>query len=184
MPACICVYVCLYVCVAVQEERQRAREKGETEVESTTSANSDMPIEMILDAELSVDTILDLYVDSSNVPSGGLYRAAEKQIYGLMEWAKHVPHLIELRLEDQVILMCTGWNELLIAGFAHLSTAVKNGIMLANCICIYRNNAAAAGIGIVFDRVLTEIVNTIKEMGMDRTELGCLRAIVLFNPGK
>lgn len=32
-------------------------------------------------------------------------------------------------------------------------------------------------------RVLTELVNKMRDMQMDKTELGCLRAIVLFNPG-
>lgn len=33
-------------------------------------------------------------------------------------------------------------------------------------------------------RVLTELVSKMKDMQMDKSELGCLRAIVLFNPGK
>lgn len=33
-------------------------------------------------------------------------------------------------------------------------------------------------------RVLTELVSKMKDMQMDKTELGCLRAIVLFNPGQ
>ncbi|KAJ6653865.1 hypothetical protein lerEdw1_008613 [Lerista edwardsae] len=31
-------------------------------------------------------------------------------------------------------------------------------------------------------RVLTELVSKMKDMQMDKSELGCLRAIVLFNP--
>ena len=48
----------------------------------------------------------------------------------------------------------------------------EGGIVLAN-----------AGLGNIFDRVLTELVSKIKNMNMDRTELGCLHAIILFNPG-
>lgn len=33
-------------------------------------------------------------------------------------------------------------------------------------------------------RVLTELVSKMKDMQMDKSELGCLRAIVLFNPGE
>lgn len=33
-------------------------------------------------------------------------------------------------------------------------------------------------------RVLTELVSKMRDMRMDKTELGCLRAIILFNPGK
>lgn len=32
-------------------------------------------------------------------------------------------------------------------------------------------------------RVLTELVSKMRDMRMDKTELGCLRAIILFNPG-
>lgn len=37
---------------------------------------------------------------------------------------------------------------------------------------------------VIFHRVLTELVSKMKDMQMDKTELGCLRAIVLFNPGQ
>jgi hypothetical protein len=38
------------------------------------------------------------------------------------------------------------------------------------------------GVGNIYDRVLSELVNKMKEMKMDKTELGCLRAIILYNP--
>ena len=40
------------------------------------------------------------------------------------------------------------------------------------------------GVGQIFDRVLSELIKKMREMRMDKTELGCLRAIVLYNPGK
>ena len=48
---------------------------------------------------------------------------------------------------------------------------------------MHRSSAHQAGVGTIFDRVLTELVAKMREMNMDKTELGCLRAIVLFNPG-
>ena len=77
-----------------------------------------------------------------------------------------------------------GWNELLIAGFSHRSTAVKDGILLATGLHVHRSSAHQAGVGTIFDRVLTELVAKMREMKMDKTELGSLRAIVLFNPGQ
>lgn len=38
-------------------------------------------------------------------------------------------------------------------------------------------------LSVSFCRVLTELVSKMRDMLMDKTELGCLRAIVLFNPG-
>jgi len=48
---------------------------------------------------------------------------------------------------------------------------------------MYRSNAHELGFGLIFDRILAELVYKMKELVMDRTELGCLRAIVLFRPG-
>ena len=45
-----------------------------------------------------------------------------------------------------------------------------------------RETAHTSGVGAIFDRVLIELVSKMTEMCMDKTELGCLRAIVLFNP--
>ncbi|XP_036384428.1 retinoic acid receptor RXR-alpha-A-like isoform X1 [Megalops cyprinoides] len=175
---------------AVQEERQRAKDRNENEVESTSSANEDMPVEKILEAELAVEPKTETYIEtnlgmpssSPNDPVTNICQAADKQLFTLVEWAKRIPHFSELPLDDQVILLRAGWNELLIASFSHRSIAVKDGILLATGLHVHRNSAHSAGVGAIFDRVLTELVSKMRDMQMDKTELGCLRAIVLFNP--
>ncbi|XP_023665309.1 retinoic acid receptor RXR-alpha-B isoform X1 [Paramormyrops kingsleyae] len=175
---------------AVQEERQRAKERSENEVESTSSANEDMPVEKILEAELAVEPKTEMYTEGSlgmpsnspNDPVTNICQAADKQLFTLVEWAKRIPHFSELPLDDQVILLRAGWNELLIASFSHRSIAVKDGILLATGLHVHRNSAHSAGVGAIFDRVLTELVSKMRDMQMDKSELGCLRAIVLFNP--
>ncbi|KAJ8279154.1 hypothetical protein COCON_G00062200 [Conger conger] len=172
---------------AVQEERQRGKERGENEVESTSSFNEEMPVDKILDAELAVEPKTETYVDgspsnSTNDPVTNICQAADKQLFTLVEWAKRIPHFSELPLDDQVILLRAGWNELLIASFSHRSVTVKDGILLATGLHVHRSSAHSAGVGSIFDRVLTELVSKMKDMQMDKTELGCLRAIVLFNP--
>ncbi len=89
-----------------------------------------------------------------------------------------------LPLEDQIALLKTGWNELLIAEFSYRSVARTDALLLANGGLVSRANAQQAGIGNIMDRVLHELVAKMREMAMDRAELGCLRAIVLFNPCK
>ncbi|XP_061119204.1 retinoic acid receptor RXR-alpha-A isoform X3 [Conger conger] len=175
---------------AVQEERQRAKERNESEVESSSSANEDMPVEKILEAELAVEPKTETYIEttlgtpssSPNDPVTNICQAADKQLFTLVEWAKRIPHFSELPLDDQVILLRAGWNELLIASFSHRSITVKDGILLATGLHVHRNSAHSAGVGAIFDRVLTELVSKMRDMQMDKTELGCLRAIVLFNP--
>ncbi|XP_060773312.1 retinoic acid receptor RXR-gamma-B isoform X3 [Neoarius graeffei] len=171
----------------VQEERQRGKEKCDNEVESTNSFNEDMPVEKILDAELAVEPKTETHTDdspgnSTNDPVTNICQAADKQLFTLVEWAKRIPQFSDLPLDDQVILLRAGWNELLIASFSHRSVTVKDGILLATGLHVHRSSAHSAGVGSIFDRVLTELVSKMKDMQMDKTELGCLRAIVLFNP--
>ncbi|KAK1792868.1 hypothetical protein P4O66_012129, partial [Electrophorus voltai] len=194
---------------AVQEERQRAKEKSEAELELAGSSSEDMPVEKILEAELAVEPKTEACVEGSlsspgsspNDPVTNICQAADKQLFTLVEWAKRIPHFSDLPLDDQVILLRAGWNELLIASFSHRSISVKDGILLATGLHVHRNSAHSAGVGAIFDsqtgmvtagslqsgafycdRVLTELVSKMRDMQMDKSELGCLRAIVLFNP--
>ncbi|XP_062342639.1 retinoic acid receptor RXR-beta-A isoform X2 [Osmerus eperlanus] len=172
---------------SVQEERQRNKER-DGEVESTSAVNEEMPVEKILEAEMAVEQKTELHSDGSsggsspNDPVTNICQAADKQLFTLVEWAKRIPHFSELALDDQVILLRAGWNELLIASFSHRSISVKDGILLATGLHVHRNSAHSAGVGAIFDRVLTELVSKMRDMQMDKTELGCLRAIILFNP--
>ncbi|XP_048353752.1 LOW QUALITY PROTEIN: retinoic acid receptor RXR-alpha-B-like [Sphaerodactylus townsendi] len=183
---------------AVQEERQRSRERGENEAEASTPSKQhplcnfeDMPVERILVAEMGVEPrtwkphsdINKCWISTpTHYPVTNICRGADKQLFTLVEWAKRIPHFSNLTLEDQFILLRAGRNELLIASFSHRSVSVQDGILLATGLHVYRSSAHSAGVGSIFDRILTELVSKMKEMQMDKSELGCLRAIVLFNP--
>merc|ERR1719367_1773860 len=172
---------------AVQEERQRSKSDkgvGDDEAENSNLGPGDMPAERILEAERMSDKFeLDQAGVSVDTDIQTKFKfAGEKQLNSLVEWAKHIPHFAELSIDDQVALLRGGWNELLIAGFAHRSVGIQNGILLANGVVVTRENAHTCGVGSIFDRVLIELVSKMQEMTMDKTELGCLRAIVLFNP--
>ncbi|XP_025415740.1 retinoic acid receptor RXR-alpha-B-like isoform X2 [Sipha flava] len=173
---------------AVQEERQRTKERDHNiEVEPTSSSNTDMPVELILRAENKADAIKteQQYIELQHPQHtvGAICQATDKQLIQLVEWAKHIPHFKNLPLGDQVLLLRAGWNELMIAAFSHRSINVKDGIVLATGLTVDRDSAHQAGVEAIFDRVLTELVAKMKDMNMDRTELGCLRTIILFNPG-
>ncbi|XP_077065345.1 retinoic acid receptor RXR-beta-B isoform X2 [Siphateles boraxobius] len=183
---------------AVQDERQKNKER-DGDYEFSSAANEEMPVEKILEAETAVEHRTNLHSDatgSSNDPVTNICQAADKQLFTLVEWAKRIPHFSELPLDDQVILLRAGWNELLIAAFSHRSISVKDEILLATGLHVPRDSthnlgveaffdresAHSAEVGALFDRVLTELVCKMRDMQMDKTELGCLRAIVLFNP--
>lgn len=43
--------------------------------------------------------------------------------------------------------------------------------------------AVQAGVVQIFDRVMSELSLKIKRLDIDQTELACLKAIIVFNPG-
>nr|XP_053632730.1 retinoic acid receptor RXR-like [Cherax quadricarinatus] len=63
-------------------------------------------------------------------------QAADRHLVQLVEWAKHIPHFTDLPVDDQVILLKAGWNELLIASFSHRSMGVEDGIVLATGLVV------------------------------------------------
>src|SRR5699024_10617199 len=153
-------------------------ERNENEVESSTNP-TDSLLQKIYEAEMRIDMKLKKERISDTT------EAVKQQVATLFEWAKTIPHFSELYLEDQCSLVKAGWNELLIAEFAHRSIEANNNVLvLANGFYIDDQRAQSTGIGEIFQRVLTELVSKMREMQMDKTELGCLRAVVLFNPGK
>ncbi|PRD28408.1 UNVERIFIED_CONTAM: rxraa [Trichonephila clavipes] len=160
---------------AVQEERQRNRERSENEVESTSNLQQDITVDRILDAEkwMEIKKEPDLKHTSQLV---------DQQQIQIVEWAKHIPHFNELPLHDRATLLKAGWNEILIAAFCHKSVGFKDGIVFANGRIVNRLNAINQGVGGIYDRLLQELVSKMRELRVDRAELGCLKAIILFNP--
>lgn len=102
----------------------------------------------------------------------------------MFQWIRSIPYFTSLLLDDQVLLLKTGWNELIISEFSYRSIRTHNSLVLANGVSISKQDVIVAGIGDIFERVLHELVAKMREMNMDKSELSCLRAIVLFNPGK
>ncbi|KAK1787453.1 hypothetical protein P4O66_002929 [Electrophorus voltai] len=180
---------------AVQEERQRAKDRNENEVESTSGANEDMPVEKILEAELAVEPKTETYIETNlgvpsnstearrrsgvregqfcvhvhlrvhatkrehstpNDPVTNICQAADKQLFTLVEWAKRIPHFSQLPLDDQ----CDAIMEILES----------------------KGYSPIMNVQLFLAKVLTELVSKMRDMQMDKSELGCLRAIVLFNP--
>lgn len=109
---------------------------------------------------------------------------ASRHLFALIEWARRVPHFAELPLDDQIVLLQTGWNELFVASFAYRSTGVTDTLVLSSSLHVQRSLALQMRLDFIFDRIITELVIKMREMNLDQTEIGCLRAVVLFNPGQ
>lgn len=176
---------------AVQEERQRTRERDRDPgignatgpspeaVENCTSSSVDMPIDVILEAEKRFEFLGENQASYEQFNN----RCNNKhQMRNMVEWAKRVPHFTSLHIEDQALLLRASWNELMIASCSHRSVDVEDCLVLASGALVLKHTAQQSGLGAIFDRILTELVQKMKTMRMDKTELACLRAIILFNP--
>ena len=71
-----------------------------------------------------------------------------------------------------------------IINICHRSLATTDGLLLAGGLVIRRDSASLAGFDAIYDRMLNEIVPRMRRMGIDKTEISCLKAVVLLNPGE
>lgn len=200
---------------AVQEERSRGSKANQSKAEELfpTSTVKDLTVERILDAEQKSETqnsdnaIPYLRVEKSSMvpteykgPVSHLCQMVNRQIYQLVDFARRLPHFTALQKADQVMLLKSGWNELLIATVAWRSVDFVEpdesvNVMgsqerryrqpLVMCIgpnfTMHRNSAALANVTPIFDRILTELTIKMKKLNLDKTELACLKAIILLN---
>lgn len=134
-------------------------------------------------------------------PVSHLCQMVNKQIFQLVDFARRMPHFTSLKKEDQVMLLKSGWNELLIATVAWRSIEyieidyVMDGsaqekrtiwrqpqlMCIGPNFTLHRNSAQQGGVAPIFDRVLTELSVKMKKLSIDRSELCCLKAIILLN---
>ncbi|EDX16890.1 GD16395 [Drosophila simulans] len=127
----------------------------------------------------------------------------------MVEYARMMPHFAQVPLDDQVILLKAAWIELLIANVAWCSiVSLDDGgagggggglghdgsferrspglqpqqLFLNQSFSYHRNSAIKAGVSAIFDRILSELSVKMKRLNLDRRELSCLKAIILYNP--
>nr|1G2N_A Chain A, ULTRASPIRACLE PROTEIN [Heliothis virescens]4UMM_F Chain F, GENE REGULATION PROTEIN [Heliothis virescens] len=133
-------------------------------------------------------------------PVSSLCQIGNKQIAALVVWARDIPHFSQLEMEDQILLIKGSWNELLLFAIAWRSmeflTEERDGVdgtgnrttsppqlmCLMPGMTLHRNSALQAGVGQIFDRVLSELSLKMRTLRVDQAEYVALKAIILLNP--
>ncbi|CAG9769194.1 unnamed protein product [Ceutorhynchus assimilis] len=164
---------------AVQEERQRTKDRDTSEVESTSNMQVDVPLERIVEAEKRVECN-EVSASLENINSN-IRQASNTHLLQLLDWAKYLPHFTSLNLQDQINLLKHSWNELHIMALAHRSMTISTGILLATGLTINESTSHAIGVGNIYNWI-HDFTSKLKEIRVDKTELACLRAVILFNP--
>jgi retinoid X receptor gamma len=162
---------------AVQGETDRSRmnvDEAPGSPAAPVNPFEDMPIEQIQDAEREIDRLHEQHMNGGNYVTD--YLAS------LIAWTKMIPQFDSLKTDDRVYLVQSAWNEITIADIAHRSLDYDDMLLVNKHETLTRQQAIQTSVEIIFERVVTELVQKMKEMKLDKTELGCLKAIVLYNP--
>jgi len=140
----------------------------------------DMPVDQIAEAETEFDRLYERtgYPDDNN----GSGSHVHDYLASLIAWTKIIPQFESLKRDDQVYLVQSAWNEITIADIAHKSIDYEDVLLIGKNESLSREQAVSTHVEVIFERVMTELVQKMREMNLDRTELGCLKAIVLYNP--
>lgn len=140
----------------------------------------DMPVDQIAEAETEFDRLYER--TSGYDDSNGSGSHVHDYLASLIAWTKIIPQFESLKRDDQVYLVQSAWNEITIADIAHKSIDYEDVLLIGKNESLSREQAVSTHVEVIFERVMTELVQKMREMNLDRTELGCLKAIVLYNP--
>ncbi|XP_076470586.1 hepatocyte nuclear factor 4-gamma-like isoform X4 [Babylonia areolata] len=173
---------------AVQNERDRISVRR-TSYDQDSSQNGSLSVGTLLNAEMlsrQVDIIgpqlnvLDMASKKVASPND-VCESMKHQLLILVEWAKYIPSFCELPLDDQVALLRAHAGEHLLLGVAKRSLALNDVLLLGNDAIITRH-AQDPDIGRIASRILDELVQPLRDVGIDETEFACMKAIVFFDP--
>lgn len=110
---------------------------------------------------------------------------AASLLFGAVEWARNIPFFRELTLNDQCLLLQITWNELFLLNASQCNMPIQaTQLLILNGI--HTNTIDADKVQTYLDqtRKFQEQVEKFKLMHLDHAEYSCLKAIILFTPGK
>ena len=114
-----------------------------------------------------------------------VYESAVQLLYMSVTWARNIPTFLDLPFRDQAILLEEGWSELFVLSAAQFSLPVDMGPLLSAAgLQVDKAPTDKIVAGMADIRLLQNVVARFKRVQIDSTEYACLKAIVLFKPGK
>lgn len=118
----------------------------------------------------------------------GKFRHAKECLKeSIIDWTRNLKEFKSLLVNDRLQLLKSYWNELILIDIAYRSMllidTLRPGLVIWHDLKISEGEEAEkAGIKIMFERIIKEIVVKMKEMQVDQNELNLLKTIILFNP--
>ncbi|KAB0402168.1 hypothetical protein E2I00_015916 [Balaenoptera physalus] len=99
--------------------------------------------------------------------------------FSLFEWARHISSSLTSSWRTRSFCSGQSRSNPLIASSFHL-VSVQTGILLAIGLYIHLSSVYSAGVGSIFDRVLTELVFRMKFQGSVQTSRGSVEVYVIL----
>ena len=115
-----------------------------------------------------------------------VYESAIRVLYMTVKWVRNIPTFLDLPFRDQAILLEESWSELFVLSIAQWKLPIDTTSLLAasgmNADLHSRSDKLLGGMSDI--RTLQSIITRFKNADIDQTEYACLKAIILFKPGK
>ena len=118
--------------------------------------------------------------------SAELYDVSVRILYESIAWARNIPTFNELPLSDQALLLENCWNELLLLSIAQWSVPIDLDHLIEIgklAECGYVSNRAEPKTIKYLQRLLN-IIQKFHEIKLDTMEYSCVKAIIVFKPGR
>ena len=110
---------------------------------------------------------------------------AASLLFGAVEWARNIPFFRELTLNDQCLLLQITWNELFLLNASQCNMPIQaTQLFILNGIHTSTIDTDKVQTYLDQTRKFQEQVEKFKLMHLDHAEYSCLKAIILFTPGK
>ncbi|CBY30454.1 unnamed protein product [Oikopleura dioica] len=108
-----------------------------------------------------------------------------RQLRILVEWAKAIPAFTTFTVDDQVALLRAFSAEYLMIGCSQRTyqlSMMDNQVVLLSNNQVIRRDCHENDMGRLASKILDQLCETMRELGIDQTECGILRAIMFFDP--
>ena len=76
-----------------------------------------------------------------------------------------------------------GWREILTCQFTYRSVPYDETLVLSNGKCFKIDSVEDDNMKYLWQRLREDVISVIRDLKIDRTELACLKCILLFDPG-
>ncbi|XP_065647857.1 retinoic acid receptor RXR-alpha-B [Hydra vulgaris] len=167
--------------ICFEKEQKMAQKSVKKKNKELLPSSSSIDLKSIYDAERFAHPHISNVTEIKANVIHHLCQSIDKQLVSLAEWARRLPCFEDLNITDQIKVLQSNWSELLIGALCFRSLT-SNGLMLETGLYVSRGSIQDNSIETTLTRTFDKVLDRMKDLQIDMTEWGCLRAVILFNP--